>query len=486
VVGEPFRAPGVHVDAIDGVPILWMEAPPPFVMTLMFRVGQADESLPNAGITHLVEHLAFPHDHREGVANNGTTKLLTTEFFAWGDPREAAEFLHRVSRGLGRAAADRLDQQRSIIGAEEARWNVTPRGELLIARYGARGPGLGGFRGLGLRQVGAAEVDDWVARYFTRGNAIIWMTGPPPQGLGVDLRDGPAVPAPQAEVRPGTFPRWTPKPQPFVAIGVAHPYGSPVGAASRILTRRLFARLRDADAVSYDIQAMGELVDRGIVHTMIVADCLPDAAPHVTNRIIQAADEFAESGPTAEEVADELKQFERALRDDPRLPVGWMHSAAERALNGMEVEEFEEDLERRRSETRASITDAWRDAMAGLALCTPSTVIVDDPRFDAGGWPLPLKGRTFHPPGLGRFTAGGARAVVSSEGVSVFDKDGQHGSVRFSATAALVHGDGAVRLLIAEDGSELVVNGASYANGNELVAEIDRLVLRDRHVRSVT
>ena len=301
----------------------------------MFRVGQADENLPTSGVTHLIEHLAFPHDHRDGVANNGTTRLLTTEFFAWGDPRDAAEFLHRVTRGISRLAVDRIDQQRSIIATQERRWAITPRGELQICR-GAHGPGVVGFRGLGLRQLDAATIEAY-----------------------------------------------------------------------------------------------------------------------------------------------------RALRDDPRLAIGWMHQAAERYLNGWRSrsseEELEEELEVRRSQTRTTIGDAWREAMPEAALCVPSTVVVNDPRFHRPDWPLPLKGREFPVPGL-RLTKG-ARAVPSDEGLSLFDKEGHHVGMRFGSTAALVHGEGPARMLIADDGSELFVDAAWYASGADLIAELDRAIPVERHIR---
>ena len=47
----------VNQTTIDGVPVIWAEAPGPIRATLMFRVGRVDERLPWSGITHLVEHL---------------------------------------------------------------------------------------------------------------------------------------------------------------------------------------------------------------------------------------------------------------------------------------------------------------------------------------------------------------------------------------------------------------------------------------------
>lgn len=474
--------PEINVDAIDGVPIIWMDAPPPFLLTLTFRVGQADERLPTAGITHLVEHLAFPHDHRDGVGNNGSTGLLSTQFYAWGDPREAAEFIHRVTRGLRRPDTRRLEQQRSIIATEEARWAVTARGELLVARYGARGPGVAGYPGYGVGQVSSEAVDAWAARFFTRGNAIAWMTGPPPPGLAFDLPDGPPVPAPAAMVRPGGFPRWTSKPQPHVAVGLAGPEDVPLGMAARIVAHRLFGRLRDRDAVSYDVRSFSELVDPASAHHMVVADCLADAAPFVTDQLVTTAHEFAEQGPTPDEQAREVKRTDRALRDDPHALVGWLRYAAECSLNGIDVDEPGEDLERRRSRTRAELRAAWADAVPTMALCVPSTVQVTDPRFRSLETEPPANGRVFHEPGLARFRSGG-RAVLSADAVSVVDRQGMHLTIRLAEVEALVHRGPESRFLVATDGAELLLDAGWFAAGGELVSRLDAAIPGDRQVR---
>lgn len=471
----------IHVDHVDGVPLLWIDAPPPFSMFLMFRVGQADESLQTAGITHLVEHLAFPHDHADGVANNGTTDLTSTRFYAWGDPDEAATFLHRVTRTLSHVPFDRLDQQRDIIATEESRWSVTPGGELLIARYGARAHGLPGFRQLGLRAVTRNQVEDWIGRFFTSGNAIVCMTGPPPGRIGLELPDGPRRPAPVAEPVPGTLPRWIARPQPFVAMSVVAGYDAAFGAASRIVERRLYDRLRTQKGLSYAVQSDTKLIDGATLHRMIVADCLEDAAPLVTDEVIATAYEFANTGPTGAEMTDDLNRLERQLQSEAQAAVGWMLYAAECYLHNIDVEEFDEYLELRRSLTRTEIREAWAAALETLLLCVPPWVVVNDPRFTTPGWPPMVTGRTFHPPGLGRFR-GGTRAIVSQEGVSIVGQDGSHATIHFAATQALLRRGPAQRWVIGDDGSEISFDGAAYAAGSELIAALDQAVPRERWV----
>ena len=56
---------------VDGVPTLLAPRNGPLAAGLTFRVGQADETLATAGITHLLEHLtsnAPPKDREEEAA----------------------------------------------------------------------------------------------------------------------------------------------------------------------------------------------------------------------------------------------------------------------------------------------------------------------------------------------------------------------------------------------------------------------------------
>ncbi|MGZ8724296.1 MAG: hypothetical protein ACXWYG_09670, partial [Aeromicrobium sp.] len=163
----------IYVDSVDDVPLLWVDAPPPYHLFLMFRVGRADEELTNSGITHLVEHLVFPHDHTADSSSNGATTLTNTVFYAWGSPDDAAAFITRVATSLSRLPLDRIDHQRSIIFTEEESGGGGAAAELLTERFGARRHGVVGFRQLGLHRLGPREVAEWSRRHFTSDNAIL-------------------------------------------------------------------------------------------------------------------------------------------------------------------------------------------------------------------------------------------------------------------------------------------------------------------------
>jgi hypothetical protein len=79
--------PTVQRTTVAGVPAWWAPADGPVTATLMFRTGHADETLANAGITHLVEHLAlFPLGRCDYVYTEKLTiqpGRRTTEIAEW-------------------------------------------------------------------------------------------------------------------------------------------------------------------------------------------------------------------------------------------------------------------------------------------------------------------------------------------------------------------------------------------------------------------
>lgn len=473
----------IHVDVVDDVPVLWAEAPPPYTISLIFRVGQADEQLTNAGITHLVEHLAFPHDHRTDIGYNGSTGLTETMFYAWGDPDESAAFLRQVSGTLTRLPRERIEAQRGIILTEESGAPASALGELLIARYGSRGPGVAGFRQTGIHQITPSAVEAWASRFFTADNAILCMTGPPPPRLTLELRRGERVPAPPAQPVPGPLPRWIGQRQPHVALGVVTGHDAASSTASRILERRLYQRLRQEQAVSYSVQSGAQVIDSSTVHRIVAADGLADAAPRITNEVVRGAYELAERGPTIDEVRDEVARLDRQLRDDPGAVAGWMRYAAGCYLSNIEVEEFDDWVEDRRSLTPFAVRDAWRAALATMILLVPPYVEVNDPRFGHHSFPPPVRGQTFHPSGLGRFRSQG-RIVVGPDGISCIFPKGGHSTILFAECVAMFRGGNGVRSLVSHDGSTITVSPEGLSGGDRMIRMLDAAVPSDRVILS--
>src|SRR6185312_16243833 len=195
---------------IDGVPVHWTEQPGRFNVSLVFRVGVRDESFSAAGITHLVEHLAFATIPTLDHAANGEVGLTLTEFTFEGTTTEVANSLSAICTSLGELAAGRINPQvfereKSILEAEGETSAVPPEvGEALSNHYGLAGPGLASASENYLDQLDIDEVALHARTFFTQANAVLVCSSAPPDGLRLPLPPGarrpigPASPVPAA------------------------------------------------------------------------------------------------------------------------------------------------------------------------------------------------------------------------------------------------------------------------------------------------
>src|SRR5690242_15281034 len=96
----PELVPGLHLDEVDGVRVLWRDVPGPFHAHLVLRGGQADETLPTHGMSHLVEHLVLSDSNLAPHAYNGFTGSLFTSYVMVGEQQQAVDHMARVARNL--------------------------------------------------------------------------------------------------------------------------------------------------------------------------------------------------------------------------------------------------------------------------------------------------------------------------------------------------------------------------------------------------
>ena len=91
----------------------------PLQAGLVFGVGRADESMLVAGITHVVEHLAFQRLGHLTYFHNGTVDSVCTRFFVAGDPEDvvrsttASPRVSATCRSTGSATNSRSCRSRS-------------------------------------------------------------------------------------------------------------------------------------------------------------------------------------------------------------------------------------------------------------------------------------------------------------------------------------------------------------------------------------
>jgi zinc protease len=165
---------------VDGIPVLWAEGPEPYTAALVFRTGRADETLPTAGLSHLVEHLALFRAGMRRFPANGLVDTSRTVFWATGTKEEAAGFLCDIAAALGDLPLDRLEAEKRVFRTEEeSAGGGGAIARLLALRCGAAGYGLVDYRELGLHGLGPDEVAAWARERYTAGNAVAWRASLP-------------------------------------------------------------------------------------------------------------------------------------------------------------------------------------------------------------------------------------------------------------------------------------------------------------------
>jgi hypothetical protein len=220
--------PEVERSEVSGLPVFWADAPGPFVAGIVFRVGRADERPPEAGITHLVEHLALPGAQQKTIEFNGSVASSTTWFWFSGEQSAALELLRTAAASISRLPA-RLETERGILLAEASARGNSAAGLAAALCFGPSGHGLVGYPEFGLCWLGQDRVSSWAQQRFTTGNAALWMTGEPPADLGFSLPAGERRPAP------------APAPLANVTFPCVYPHAAPGGATIAMLMRRSVA-----------------------------------------------------------------------------------------------------------------------------------------------------------------------------------------------------------------------------------------------------
>jgi len=171
---------------VDGVSALHLDedvVPGPLHACLMFGVGRSDETIPNAGITHVVEHLSLRSLGRKPYGWNGAVHLVTTRFEVIGRPEQVSEFLREVTVRLHDLPTERLADELKILRVEGDKRSRNQFGVDLGIRFGPTGAGLIDWREAGFHRLEADDIQQWAHHWFTAANAALWVSGPLPAEL---------------------------------------------------------------------------------------------------------------------------------------------------------------------------------------------------------------------------------------------------------------------------------------------------------------
>lgn len=452
--------------------MFWEQGPQPLAAGLIFGVGERDETFPTSELTHLVEHLtmgALPRTHLESDA---TVHLSWTEFTACGRPQKVADFLAGVCEAIGDLPLGRLGVERGVLDAEAGEIVHPTTGGLLRLRYGAQGMGLAGYDSPAVDQLDEQTVRDYARRHFVRGNAALWLSGPPPDGLRLPLPDGRRPPRDPQTRRSLPLPCWRPDDVPGVGLSFEGGWGEEYRSAARILSDRLTDDARHGSGLSYEVDWLALAVDQEVCHYTVWADARAGREREVAERLWTGFRALAETGPTGDELAHQLAGVQEYVAD-PRSAEGEASTAAREHLWGMTPTTSQALVADVSAVRPGDVAAALRAAADTAIVVVPESVRLDLPGLSLGpecttgevsGSVLRRRFRSNAPPG--------ATLVIGDDGVTLRDSEGCH-TVRWTRCVGVGVSDG-FRLLVDGEGCFVPVFGRDWRDGDRALAAVDR------------
>ena len=442
----------VQREVRDGIPVFWAEtSQPDFHAALVFRVGRADEAVPRGGISRLIQFLAFTQA-RGNVNANHFVDHTRTGFHAQGERDEVLEYLASLTAGLAALPLDRLDGVREQL-RPPLNWVPAVPERLLRPRFGAQGFGTAGYREYALEGVDPETVSAWARENFTLGNAVLCLTGPPPEELSLSLPDGTRRPVPALAPLPELeFPLQVPEGTGGVAIGGLAERGAAAPVALEIFRARATEELGPQRRVAHEVGQLYTPLTNEVAQFGFVARCADEKAPEGREGLIHVIESLRDEGPTDKEI-DTAVQFATRALGSSAAELAALDRAVGAELMGGEQVQPAELVERFAAVTPESLRKIYGQVAESPVVIVPQTTETPS------GWhepPGPLRtefeGETFKGPGLFKRR----RVVVGSEGVTHHDPDAGPQSIRYSDAVVAVDQTRGLTL-VARDASSLTV-----------------------------
>lgn len=470
---------GVRWSEVDGVNVAWSEEPGPLRASLVFRIGKADERLAVNGITHLIEHLALFPLGQQPHYQNGAVRTSLTSFDTAGDPSEVSAFLSGVCASLGALPADRLAMERRVVETEASRRPGGTFTSALAWRFGPNGPGLWSAEEFALQTVDAAALQSWADQVFTRENAVLVLSGPPPASLRLSLpsRGRLAVP-PLVDMLPRT-PAWFQHSWPDVGMLTVLPRSSAAVAYMYALQHDLVENLRIRLGMAYSPSVDYEPYDGDTALLFARADAHREHLEQVTQVFAGTVSGLADRGPSPERMTEYRDVATRQYAHPGAGLAAALYEATDLLLSGTytPIGEIRARLD---AMTDADVGDAARAARDALLYAVPGGVTLPVDR--AVRAPLystepPVTGRRLQPIGVSQ-PVGSPRPeapelVVGEDGLSLDTGDGRISTVRFATCrVALAWPDGR-RSVVSPEGIPVTIEPNLWQSGREVVGLID-------------
>ena len=471
--------------------VLWAPGPAPLRAVLTFGCGVRDETFRSIGVTHLIEHLAMgtlPRLHHE---HNASVDLEATRFYAAGRPDQIVSFLERICLALGNLPGERTEREAGVLTAEGGGATHPTAAAMLTRRFGTQGYGLELWTGPGYDRITPEMVSKHAAGFFVTGNAVLQLTGPPPEGLRLPLPPG-------ARARHDGFvpfvsrsPSWSAEPVPGVGLSLLGAAPCPawtIGMA--VLEQRLTRKARRDQGLSYEIDGEVATFSRDRFDRMIWIDARKGREAEVAGILWDTVCELAVEGPTEEEIDEEVLAF-KELFADHRAVEQELDLAAHAELFGLDYHCPEDLIARMAGVTPQDIADRFREAIP-----TASVVVPEDCRValtDPDGKPVGERGRscprtmpvgrTWRPPMIARAISAAARRVklvLAADGLAMCDPDGDVHQIAFADVVGMAI-DGDSRVVFGRNGCVVHVDHTLFTGIDVVLAALDANVPEHLH-----
>jgi zinc protease len=474
----------------DGVRTLWIEQPGPLQATLMFRVGRADETLRTHGTSHVVEHLALWRERERTHAYNGWVSDTITGFWASGTADQICAFLSEVCAALRALPADRLHVERRVLSAESAGSVGGPFDLHRSLRFGPSAYGLAHYYEFGIDWLAGDAVQRWADEWFTAENAVLALTGPPPDGLSLALAHGERrSPPPPREVDGLVLPARTEGGSGGVSLTAMGNRSAALHCGFNTWIDRAVARLRRLEGMSYAPAGAYDVLDGRRVSLFVTADCRRGDVPTAERLLLSIADELAGAGPTADELADNVRKLEEWVSHPDALAsrLDW-HARDE--LHGVDAMSAAGLLAERRRVTSEDVARAMSEPLTSLlvvgALFPEGSDQQRLPRLDRGDPPA-QRGRTFRSTAQWRAFKVDMTVDLGDEGITYRQRytqkhlpGEQSTTVLFADLVAGVEMPSGALTLVSRWGIELTLHTERLERGDELFARLEQELGEDR------
>jgi zinc protease len=465
----------IHWTEINGITTIWTEAPEPLRAGLMFRTGRVDETLITAGHTHLIEHLALADIGDFTQNSTGFVSETFTGFLTAGCPEDVSIFFRKLCENLASLPGDRLEAQKKILLAEAAGRQYNAYANLLTWRYGANGYGLIGLPELGIRGATAEQLQELRKKRFTSGNAILWLSGPVPADLRLDLPPGEKQTVPRFAPILQTFPCWFVDEQCGGVAASATVPRLPEGPIFHtIALKRMHEELRNNQAVSYNPVAIYNPQNADFAHFMLFADSEPSRRAELAKSFGELFEKFSEIDESEVEIARKVyldhltgslapPHNERLVVEVQATATDWLFGRSHETLDQI----AEEACLAGANKVRSFVQDVRKNTIFAV----PANIKIEPWMGDKA--PVSsakiVEGRDILHADAPVNTE---RLVVGPDGVSIKSASGSHFSVRYANLAAALHYDDGGLRLISSDSVWIWIEPTLWRNGAKVCEEI--------------